>query len=157
MSGACFAFREFKLLHIVTDEGFTELRSGLGSKKNRPAKKHFVLLKARSHVGRETRLSISNYRYRKTGKKKPAPCFATLLQNEVKRDVARFTTHTKPVLQQIRLLTGLNMDGKMRNNATQLVLQQCCTTSCTFFVASFSVVLKHNDAYSFDKHKHQMR
>ena len=50
-------------------------------------------------------------------------------------DVARFTTHIKPVLQQIRLLTGLNMGGKTPNIAFQLVLQQCCRTSCTFFVA----------------------
>ena len=50
-------------------------------------------------------------------------------------DVARFTTHIKPVLQQIRLLTGLNVGGKKRNIAIQLVLQQCCRTSCTFFVA----------------------
>ena len=56
-------------------------------------------------------------------------------------DVARFTTHIKPVLQQIRLLTGLNMGGKTRNIAIQLVLQQCCRTSCTFFVARFSVPL----------------
>ena len=47
-------------------------------------------------------------------------------------DVASFTTHVKPVLQQIRLLTGLNVGGKTRNIAIQLVLQQCCTTSCTF-------------------------
>ena len=41
------------------------------------------------------------------------------------------------VLQQIRLLTGLNMGGKTRNIAIQLVLQQCCKTSCTFCVARF--------------------
>ena len=60
----------------------------------------------------------------KTGNKKPATCFATLLQNELNSDVARFTTHIKPVLQQIRLLTGLNMGGKTRNIAIQLVLSQ---------------------------------
>ena len=38
----------------------------------------------------------------------------------------------KPVLQQIRLLTGLNVVGKTRNTAFQLVLPQCCKTSCTF-------------------------
>ena len=47
-------------------------------------------------------------RYGKTGNKKRATCLATLLQNELNNDVARFTTHIKPVLQQIRLLTGLN-------------------------------------------------
>ena len=60
----------------------------------------------------------------KTGNKKRATCFATLLQNELNSDVARFTIHIKPVLQQIRLLTGLNLGGKTRNIARQLVLQQ---------------------------------
>jgi len=64
-----------------------------------------------------------------------------LPQNELNSDVARFTTHVKPVLQQIRLLTGLNMGGKARNIAIQLVLQQCCKKSCTFFVARISVPL----------------
>ena len=50
-----------------------------------------------------------------------------------------FSTHIKPVLQQIRLLTDLNVAGKMRNTAIQLVLQQCCKTSCMFFVARFSI------------------
>ena len=63
-------------------------------------------------------------RYGKTGNKKRATCFATLLQNELNGDVARFTLHIKPVLQQIRLLTGLNMSGKTRNIAIQLVLSQ---------------------------------
>ena len=56
----------------------------------------------------------------------------------------RFTTHIKPVLQQIRLLTLLNLGSKTRNIAIQLVLQQCCNTSCTFFVARFSVPLQLN-------------
>ena len=51
------------------------------------------------------------------GNKKRATCFATLLQNELNNKVARFTTHIKPVLQQIRLLTALNMGGKTRNIA----------------------------------------
>ena len=78
------------------------------------------------------------------GNEKRATCFATLLQNELNNDVAPFTTHIKNVLQQIRLLTGLNMGGKTRNIALQLVLQQCYKTSCTFFVffvALFSVPL----------------
>ena len=45
----------------------------------------------------------------KRATKKHATCLATLLQNELNSDVARFTTHIKPVLQQIRLLTGLNV------------------------------------------------
>ena len=75
----------------------------------------------------------------KRATKKRATCFATLLQNELNTDVARFTTHIKPVLQQIRLLTGLNVGGKTRNIAIQRVLQQCYKKSCTFFVARFSV------------------
>ena len=69
-------------------------------------------------------------------KNERATCLATLLQNELNTDVARFSTHIKPVLQQIRLLTGLNVGGKTRNIiGIQLVLQQCSKTSCTFFVA----------------------
>ena len=75
------------------------------------------------------------------GNKKSAARLATFLLNELNSDVASFTTHIKPVLQQIRLLTGLSVGGKTRNIAVQLVLQQCCQTSCTFFVAHFSVPL----------------
>ena len=32
-----------------------------------------------------------------------------------------------------------DVGGKTRNIAVQLVLQQCCKTSCAFFVARFSV------------------
>ena len=48
-------------------------------------------------------------RYGKRRNKKRATCFATFLQNELNSVVARYTTHIKPVLQQIRLLTGLNL------------------------------------------------
>ena len=58
---------------------------------------------------------------RKDGQQKNyATCLATLLQNELNSDVARLTTHIKPVLQRIRLLTGLNMGGKTRNIAIQI-------------------------------------
>ena len=77
-------------------------------------------------------------RYGKTGNKKRAACFATLLQNELNSDIARFTTHVKPVLQQIRLLTGLNMGGETLNITIHLVLQQCCRTSCTYMLPVFS-------------------
>ena len=75
--------------------------------------------------------SVEKLRHGKTGNKKQATCLATLQQKEWNSDVARFTTHIKPVLQQIRLLTGLNVVGKTRNTAFQLVLPQCCKTSCT--------------------------
>ena len=67
------------------------------------------------------------------GNKKRATCLATLQQNELYSDVARFTTNIKLVLQQIRLLTGLNVGCKTRNITIQLVLQQCWETRCTFF------------------------
>ena len=65
-------------------------------------------------------------RYGKSGNKKRATCFARLLQNELNSDFACFTTHIKPVLHQISLLTGLKVGGKTCNIAIQLVLQQCC-------------------------------
>ena len=61
--------------------------------------------------------------YGKTGNKKHATCHAAMLKNELNSDVAPFTTHIKPVWQQIRLLTGLNLSGKTRNIAFQLVPQ----------------------------------
>ena len=78
-------------------------------------------------------------RFGKTGNKKSATYLATLLQNELYGDVAQFTTNIKPVLQQIRLLTGFN---EVVKRATSLFNSlQCCKTSCTFFVARFSVPL----------------
>ena len=44
--------------------------------------------------------------------KKHTTYLATLLQNKLSSDVACFTTNSKPVFQQIRLLTGLNLDAK---------------------------------------------
>ena len=41
------------------------------------------------------------------GNKKRATCLATLLQNKLNSNVVCITTHVKPVLRQIRLLTGL--------------------------------------------------
>ena len=82
---------------------------------------------------------LLSFKVRKNGQQKTSTCFATLLQNDLNNDVVRYTTQIKPVLLQIRLLTGLNMGGKTHNIAIQLVLQQCCKTSCTFFVARFSV------------------
>ena len=78
------------------------------------------------------------------GKEKCTSCLASLLQNELNSNVAHFTTHIKPVWQQIRLLTGLNMGGKTCNIAIQLVVQQCCKTSCLFccpFFRTFSNIM----------------
>ena len=44
-------------------------------------------------------LGFKGLRYGKTANKNYATCRATLLQNELTSDVARFTTHIKPVLQ----------------------------------------------------------
>ena len=77
----------------------------------------------------------------KTGNKKRAICFATWLQNELNSDVARFTTYENKPYNLISCKTGSNMGGKTRNIATQLGLQQCCKTSCTFLVAHFTAAL----------------
>ena len=50
------------------------------------------------------------------GIKKYTTCLATLVQNELNSDVARFTTHIKPVLQQIRLVQVIG-------SCFQLILQ----------------------------------
>ena len=59
----------------------------------------------------------------------------TLLQNELNSVVARYITHIKPVLQQIRLLTGLNVGGKTRNIA-----------SCKFLLPVLTKLLKGHTA-----------
>ena len=55
----------------------------------------------------------------RTKKKKKETCNlyynVTLLQNESINDVARFATHIKPVLKQIRFLAGLMWVVKTRN------------------------------------------
>ena len=48
----------------------------------------------------------------------------------------------KPFQEQPDLLQDrFDVGGKTRNIAIQLVFQQCCKTSCTFFFARFSVPL----------------
>ena len=84
---------------------------------------------------------IGYLRYGKTGNKKREICFATWLQNELNSDIARFTTHENKPCNLISCKTGSNMGGKMRKIAIQLGLQQCCKTSCTFFVARFTAAL----------------
>ena len=83
---------------------------------------------------------IGYLRYGKTANKK-RKIFATWLQKELNSDVARFTTHENKPYNLISCTTGSNMGGKTRNIATQLGLQQCCKTSCTFFVARFTAAL----------------
>jgi len=54
---------------------------------------------------------------------------------ELKSDDARFTTLVQTRLFEDRFDVG----AKTRNIAIQLILQQCCVTSCTFFVARLTV------------------
>ena len=58
---------------------------------------------------------------RKNGQQKTCNLSCNIAQNKLNSYVARFTIHIKPVLQQIRLLTGLKVGGKTRNIAIQLV------------------------------------
>ena len=67
-------------------------------------------------------------------------------KNELNSDVARYITHIEPVLQLIRLLTGLNVSGQTRIIAFQLVLKQCCKTSCTFLLPVLTKLLKGHTA-----------
>ena len=54
--------------------------------------------------GEQSRLFL---RVQKNGQRKRATCLTTLLQNELNIDVARFTTHIKPVNNLICCKTGL--------------------------------------------------
>ena len=76
-------------------------------------------------------------RYGKTGDKRHETCFATLLQNELQSDVARFTTLVEPVLHQVRLLTGLNVGGKTCNIAFQPVLEHVAKEVSCFLLPVF--------------------
>ena len=80
--------------------------------------------------------------YSKTGNKKYATYLrATLLQNKLNGDVARFTTHVQTNLATNKAARFFFVRGKTHNIAIQLVLQKCYKTSCTFFVARFTVTL----------------
>ena len=52
----------------------------------------------------------------------------------MKGDVALFTTHVQTCSQPDLLQDRFDVGGKTRNIAIQLVLQQCCKTSCTFLL-----------------------
>ena len=59
-------------------------------------------------------------------------CLTTLLQNDDEYRCARFSILIKPVHQQIRLLTGLNVGGKTRTIAFELV-EQVAPFCCPFY------------------------
>ena len=65
--------------------------------------------------------------YSKTGNKKRATGFATLLQNEMNTDVVCFTTRIRTCLATNKVARLFFVGGKTRNSHIQLVLQQCCT------------------------------
>ena len=60
------------------------------------------------------------FKVRKMGNKKHAACFATLLQNELNRDVVRFTTHV-----QTCLATNQVVDRWVVKGATSLFNSFC--------------------------------
>ena len=62
----------------------------------------------------------------KTGNKKRATCFATLLQHELNTnsDIEHFTTHVQTCIAKTRSQGFVG--GNTRDIAIQLVLQQCC-------------------------------
>ena len=60
-----------------------------------------------------------------------------LQQKELNNDVARFTTHIKPVLQQIRLLTGFeNVQQRFSTRFAEILLKML-----HFFVARLTKAL----------------
>ena len=77
-------------------------------------------------------------RYRETGNKNVR--LATMLQNELNSDVGRFTTRVQ-TCKQPDLLQDRFYNAQHRYSSR---LQQCCKTSCTFFVARFSVPLRYS-------------
>ena len=54
-------------------------------------------------------------------RQKRSTCFATLQQNEVNSDVARFTTHVRTCLATNKVARFLLLGGKRRNIAIQFV------------------------------------
>ena len=56
-------------------------------------------------------------------------------------DVARFTIQVQTYYQPDLLQDRFDVGGKTCSIAIELVLLQCCKTSCTFFVVCFSVPL----------------
>ena len=72
------------------------------------------------------------------GDKKRATCLATLLQNKLNSNVACFTTHVKPVLRQIRLLTGLSLGGKSHRSLFNLFCNNVARQVAGFLLPVFT-------------------
>ena len=81
------------------------------------------------------------------GSKKHPTCLASLLQNELNSDVARFAIHIKPLLQQIRLLKGLNMGGKNAHHR----FSTCFAAMLQKKIAPFLPVLRYRNRYCYSK------
>ena len=80
----------------------------------------FLVKKAwESHITIQAQLKV-----RKNGQQKLANCFATLRQNELKSDVANFTTH-EPNLHKIRLLYVAK--GCCREHSSSTFCNKLCT------------------------------
>ena len=92
---------------------------------------------------------------------KRATCFATLRQNELNNDVARFTTRIKPVLQQIRLLAGLmwvvkratSLFNSFCSNVAKQVARFCCPffrtlTSLTVEAVILATLVRRGDIFT---------
>ena len=89
----------------------------------------------------------------KMGNKKHATCFAILLQNKLKSNVVRFTTHIKPVLQQIRLLTGLNLVVKWQHrHSTRFTAMDKLHVFCCRFFWTFKQSHLHQMANAYLYH-----
>ena len=78
----------------------------------------------------------------RTKKKKKETCNlyynVTLLQNESINDVARFATHIKPVLKQIRFVAGLMWVVKRATSLFNSFRSNGARQVACFFVARFS-------------------
>ena len=61
------------------------------------------------------------------------------LEHVETNDVARFTNHILVCPVTNKVARFVSVGGKTSNIAIQLAFPQCCKTSCTFFVARFTV------------------
>ena len=99
---------------------------------------------------REVDLQRVKLKLRENGQQKTSNLSCNNAANELNNDVALFTTHNKPVLQQIRLLTGLNWVIKRTtslfnlfcSNVAKQVTRFCCpfyrslSTRCSYYLAT---------------------
>ena len=75
----------------------------------------------------------------KTGNKKRATCLATLLQNELNSDVARFTEHIKPVNKLICCKTDLMWLVKRATSLFKLFYSNVARQVAHFLLPFFTI------------------